>query len=136
MGVTDLDELSELGTLAGKMEDEARSPPCCYVDDGIYFWDPIMMAKELGCRVDELPVYYGGDLWNPDGSDFGHSDYYDDQSELSHYEDPRDFFRDEWLGSCEFHAPVGSYFAVPEVGTTSSPASGYTPGIDVEVSVT
>ena len=35
-----------------------------------------MMAKELGCHVDELPVYYGGDLWSPDGSDFG----YDDQS--------------------------------------------------------
>ena len=46
VGVTDLDELSELGTFAGKMKDEARSPPCCYVDDGIYFWDPVMMAKE------------------------------------------------------------------------------------------
>ena len=46
------------------------------------------------------------------------------------------FFGDEWLGSCEFHAPDGSYFAVPEVGKASSPVSGYTPGIDVEVSVT
>ena len=96
------------------MEDEAQSPPCCYVADGIDFWDPVMMAKELGCRVDELPVYYGGDLWRPDGSDFGYSDFYDDQSELSDYEDPRDFFRDEWLGSCEFHAPDGSYFAVQQ----------------------
>ena len=42
-----------------------------------------MMAKELGCRVDELPVYYSGDLCNPDGSDFGYLDYYDDQLELS-----------------------------------------------------
>ena len=50
------------------------------------------MVKELGCRVDELPVYYGGDLGNPDGSDFGYSDCYDDQSELSDYENPRDFF--------------------------------------------
>ena len=65
------------------MEDEARSPPCCYVDDGIYFWNSVMMVKELGCCVDELPVYYGGDLWNPDGSDFGYSDYYDDQPEFS-----------------------------------------------------
>ena len=134
VGVTDLDELSELGTFAGKSEDEARSPPCCYVDDGIDFWDPVMMAKEFGCRVDELPVYYGGDLWNPDGSDIGYSDYYD-QSELSDYEDPRDFFRDEWLGSCE-HAPDGSYFDIPEVGKASSPVSGYSPGIDMEVSVT
>ena len=63
------------------------------------------MAKELGCRVDELPVHYGGDLWNPDGSDFGYSVYYDDQSDLSDYEDPRDFFRDEWLESREFHMP-------------------------------
>ena len=78
VGVSDLNELSELGTFAGKREDEARSPPCCYMDDGI-----------------DLPVYQGGDLWNPDGSDFGYSDYYDDQSELSDYEDPRDFFRDE-----------------------------------------
>ena len=45
VGVTDLDELSELGTFAVKMEDEARSPPCCYVDDGIDFWDPVMMAR-------------------------------------------------------------------------------------------
>ena len=135
MGVTDLDELSELGTFAGKREDEARSPPCCYVDDGIDVWDPVMMAKELGCHMDELPVHYGGDLWNPDGSDFGYLDYYDDQSELSDYEDPWDFFRDEWLGSCE-HAPDGSYFDVPEVRKASSPVSGYTPGIDVEVSVT
>ena len=84
VGVTDLDELSELGTFAGKMEDEAQSPPCCYVGDGIDFWDPVLMVKELGCRVDELPVYYGGD--------FGYPDYYDDQSELSDYEDPRIFF--------------------------------------------
>ena len=51
---------------------------------------------------------------------------------------PRIFFRNEWLGSCE-HALDGSYFAVPEVvnaGKASSPVSGYTPGIDVEVSVT
>ena len=94
------------------------------------------MAKELGCHVDELPVYYGGDLWNPDGSDFDYSDYYDDQSELSDYEDPRDFFRDEWLDSCEFHAPNGSYFSVSEVGQASFPVSGYTAGTDVEVSVT
>ena len=94
VGVTHLDELSELGTFTGKSEDEARSPPCCFVDDGIDFWDPVMMAKELGCRVDELPVYDGGDLWNPYGSDFGYSDYYDDQSELSDYEDPQDFFCD------------------------------------------
>ena len=33
-----------------------------------------MMAKELGCSVDELLAYYGGDLWKPDGSDFGYSD--------------------------------------------------------------
>ena len=72
VGVTDLDELSEIGTFAGTMEDEVQSPPCCYEDDGIDFWDPVMMAKGLGCRVDELPVYYGGDLWNPDGSDFGY----------------------------------------------------------------
>ena len=88
----------------------------------------------MGCHVDELPVYCGGDLWNPDGSDFGYSDYYDDQSELSDYEDPRDFFRDEWLGSCE-HAPDGSYFDVPEVRKASSPVSGYKPGIDVEALV-
>ena len=92
VGVTDLDELSELGTFAGTMEDEVQSPPCCYEGDSVDFWDPVMMAKELGCRVDELPIYYGGDLWNPDGSDFGYSDYYDDQSELSDYEDPQDFF--------------------------------------------
>ena len=30
------------------------------------------------------------------------------------------------------NAPVGSYFAVPEVGNASSPVSGYTPGIDVD----
>ena len=130
VGVIDMDELSELETFAGKREDGAWSPPCCYVDDGIDFWDPVMMAKELGCRVDELPVYYGGDLWNPDGSDFGCSDYYDDQLELSDYEDPRDFFRDEWLGSCE-HAPDASYFDVLKVGNTSSPISKYTPEIDV-----
>ena len=57
------------------------------------------------------------------------------RSELSDYEDPRDLFRDEWLGSCE-HAPDGSYFAVPEFRQASSPVSGYMPGIDVEVSVT
>ena len=135
VGVTDLDELSELGKFAGKMEDEAQSPPCCYVGDDIDFWDPVMMAKELGCRVDELPVYYGGDLWNPDDSDIGYSDCYDDQSELSDYEDLRDFLHDEWLGSCEFHAPDESYFAVLEVGKASSPVSGYTPGIDMAVSV-
>ena len=90
-----------------------------------------MMAKELGCSVDELPVYYGGDLWSPDGYDFG----YDDQSELSDYEDPRDFVCDECLDSCEFHAPDRSYFSVSEVGDASSPVSGYTAGIDVEVSV-
>ena len=94
------------------------------------------MAKELGCCVDELPVYYGGDLWNLDGSDFGYSDYYDDQSELSDYEDPRYFFCDEWLDSCEFHAPDGLYFSVSEVGEASLPVSGYTAGTDVEVSVT
>ena len=86
--------------------------------------------------MDELPVYYGGDLWNPDGSDFGYSDYFDDQAELSDFEDPRDFFRNEWLGLCEFHAPDRSYFAVPEVGKASSPVSGYTPGFDMEVLVT
>ena len=86
--------------------------------------------------MDELPVYYGGDLWNPDGSDFGYSDYYDDQSELSNYEDPRDFFRDEWLESCEFHTPDGSYFSIWEVGKASSLVSGYTAGMDVKVSVT
>ena len=37
MGVTDLEELSELGTFAEKMEDEAQSPPCCYVGDGSRF---------------------------------------------------------------------------------------------------
>ena len=37
MGVTDLDELSELGMFAGKMEDVAQSPPCCYVGDDIVF---------------------------------------------------------------------------------------------------
>ena len=104
-----MDELSELGTLAGKLDDEARSPPCYYMDDGIDCWDPVMMAKELGCRVNELPVYYGGDLWNP---------------ELSDYEDPRDFFREECLGLCE-HGLDASYFAVPEVGQASSPVSGY-----------
>ena len=52
VGVTDLDELSELGTIAGKMEDEAWSPPCCYVHDGIDFWVPVMMAKELGYGFD------------------------------------------------------------------------------------
>ena len=88
VGVTDLDELSELGTFAGTMEDEVQSSLCCYEADGVDFWDPVIMAKELGCRVDELQVYYGHDLWNPDGSDFGYSDYYDDQSELSYYEDP------------------------------------------------
>ena len=87
-----MDELSELGTFAGTMEDEVQSSQCCYEGDGVDFWDPVIIAKELGCRVDELPVYYGGDLWNPDGSDFGYSNYYDDQSELSEYEDPRDFF--------------------------------------------
>ena len=51
-----------------------------------------MMAKELGCHMDKLLVYYGGDLLNPDGSDFGYSDYYDDQSDLSDYEDPGIFF--------------------------------------------
>ena len=39
------------------------------------------------------------------------------------------------MDSCE-HAPDGSYFYVPEVGKASPPGSGYTPGIDVEVSVT
>ena len=78
--------------------------------------------------MDELPVYYGGDLWNPDGSDFDYSDYYDDQSELSDYEDPRDFFRDEWLDKCEFHAPNGSYFSVSEVGQASFPVSDIRPG--------
>ena len=73
VGVTDLDELSELGTFTRKMEDEAQSPLCCHVGDGVDFWHPVMMVKELGCRVDKLPVYYGGDLWNPDGSDFGYS---------------------------------------------------------------
>ena len=136
VGVTDLDELSELGTFAGTMEDEVQSPPCCYEGDGVDFWDPVMMKKELGCRVDELPVYYGGGLWNPDGSDFGYSDYYADQSELSGYEDPRDFFRDECLDLYEFHAPDGSYLSVSEVGKASSPVSGYTAGIDLEVSGT
>ena len=126
------DELSELGTFAGTMEDEVQSPPCCHEGDGVDFWDPVMMANELGCCVDELPVYYGGDLWNPDGSDFGYSDYYDDQSELSDYEDPRD----ECLDLCEFHAPDGSYFSVSEVGEASQPVSGYMAGTDVEVSVT
>ena len=102
-----MDELSKLGTFAGTMEDEVQSSQCCYEGDGVDFWDPVIIAKELECRVDELPVYYGGDLWNPDGSDFGYSNYYDDQSELSEYEDPRDFFRDEWLDSCEFHEPDG-----------------------------
>ena len=54
---------------------------------------------------------------------------------MSDYEDPRDLFRDKWLGLCE-HAPDGSYFAVPEFGQASSLVSGYMPGIDVEVSVT
>ena len=75
LGVTDLDELSDLGTFAWESEDEARSPPYCYVDDGIDCWDFVMMAKELGCRSDELPVYNGVDFWKPDGSDFGYSDY-------------------------------------------------------------
>ena len=34
--------LSELGTFAGKMEDEVQSPPCFYVGDGVDFWDPVM----------------------------------------------------------------------------------------------
>ena len=127
MGVTDLDELS------GKWKMRCNPLLCCYMGDDVDFWDPVMMAKELGCRMDELLVYYGGDLWNPDGSDFGYSDYYDDQSELSDYEDPKDFFRDE---SCEFHSPDGSYFSISEVGKASSPVSGYTAGMDVEVSVT
>ena len=42
----------------------------------------------------------------------------------------------EGLDLCEFHAPDGSYFSVSEVGEGSSPVSGYTAGIDVEVSVT
>ena len=45
--VTDLDELSELGTFAGKMEDEVQSPLCCYLGDSVDFWDPVMMAKEM-----------------------------------------------------------------------------------------
>ena len=71
--VTELDELSELGTFTRKMEAEEQYPLCCHVGDGVDFWHPVMMVKELGCRVDKLPVYYGGDLWNPDGSDFGYS---------------------------------------------------------------
>ena len=128
VGVTDLDELSVLGTFAGTIEDEVQSSPCCFEGDGVDFWDPAIMAKELRCRVNELPIYYGGDLWNPDGSDFCYSDYYDDQSELSDYEDPRDFFRDEWLDSCEFHAPDVSYFSVSEVGEASLRSMDTSPG--------
>ena len=49
---------------------------------------------------------------------------------------PGIFFRDEWLDSCEFHEPDGSYFSVSEVGEASLPVSEYTAGTDVEVSVT
>ena len=38
------------------------------------------MAEEFGCRVDELPGYYGGDLWNPDGDEIGYTGNYDGQS--------------------------------------------------------
>ena len=96
-GVTDFDNLFDLRTFAGTMEDEGHSSPGCYEDGNVDFWDPVIMAKELGCCVDEFPVYYGGNLWRPDGSEFGYLDYYedpldycDDQSELSDYEDPRD----------------------------------------------
>ena len=74
------------------------------------------MAEELGCRVDELLVYYCGDLWNPDGDDIGYTGNYDGQSESSDNEDPRDFVREEWLDSCEFHAPDGSYFRFRRTG--------------------
>ena len=134
VGVTDLDELSELGTFAGTTW-KMQSSPCCYEGDGVDFWDPVIMASwdAAWMNFQFIMVVICG---FPDGSDFGYSDCYDDQSELSDYEDPRDFFRDEWLDSCEFHAPDGSYFSVSEVGEASSPVSGYTAGTDVEVSVT
>ena len=113
-----------------------ESFPGCYGGDGFDFWDPVKMAEELGYRVDELPVYYGGDLWYPDGYDIGYNDNYDDQSELSDYEDPRDFVRDEWLDSCEFHVPDGSYFSVLEDGEAPLPVSKCTAGTDVEESTT
>ena len=86
--------------------------------------------------VYELPVYYGGDLWNLDGYDIGDTGNYDGQSESSDYEDLQDFFRDEWLDSCEFHAPDGYYFLVSEDGEPPFPVSKCTAGTDVEESAT
>ena len=70
--------------------------------DSVEFWDHVKTAEELGCRVDELLVYYGGDLWNPDGDDIGYTGNYDGQSESSDYKDPRD--------SCEFHCRMDLIF--------------------------
>ena len=53
-----------LGRLPGKWRTRGNS---------VDFWDDVKMAEELGCRVDELPVYYGGDLWSSDGDDIGYT---------------------------------------------------------------
>ena len=52
--------------------------------------------------------------------------------DISDYEDPRDFYRDEWLDSCELNASDGSYGFFPEDGEAQLPVSKCTPGTAVE----
>ena len=57
------------------------------------------MVDEMG-TVDVIPIYYCGDydgLWDHECDDIGYTGNFDGQSESSDYEDPRDFYRDEWI---------------------------------------
>ena len=89
------------------------------------------MADAVGI-VDGIPIYYGGDFWDSECDDIGYTGNFDGQSESSDYEDPHDFYRNEWLDSCGFHAPDGFYEFFPEDGEAQLPVSKCMPGTAVE----
>ena len=56
---------------------------------------------------------------DPECDDIGYIGNFDGQSESSDYEDPRDFYYDEWMDWCDFNAPDESYGFFPEDGRPS-----------------
>ena len=94
----------------------------------------IEMVDVVG-TVGVIPIYYGGDydgLWDLECDDIGYIGNFDGQSESSDYEDPRDFYYDEWMDWFDFNAPDIYYGFSPEDGEAQLPVSKCTPVASVE----